>query len=359
MRSHRTQPAFTLPDLIILIALLAIVLALSAIIIPRTRTLAGDPVNAARLASLAAATQHYATDFRSYPPASVLGDSATGLQWSVNNQLSANPVNGWIHWSGMYSGLNYITDAATFTSTSAPRGGLPRQNPGPTPSNWEPGQINMVGAGSPAATPADRQAPRVAFVPNGAIFSRNKFVSSGSPRTSRLYAFTASTKNISPSAAAGATSITSSNATLASPDAPTVAPSNTILMTEALWTTNSAWTPWTNDGSLYSSHRPITPFLGRSAGLDVFSEPNGSSSIPRFAYPNLQDILPTSALSIGALTQTNTELNAVHRDPVDGLACFLFTDGHVERTSVGSTLSQRRWGEKFHTISGNQTVYRP
>lgn len=358
MRTARTQPAFTLADLVILIALLAITLALSSILIPRTRALAGDPINAARLSTLAYATSLYGRDFRSYPPASVLGDSATGLQWSINNQLNANPANGWIHWSGMYSGLNYITDAAIFTSTSAPRGGLPRQNPGSTPANWEAGQVNMVGASSPAATPADRQAPRMAFVPNGALFSRNKFVSSGQIRTSRLHAFSASTKGTSPTTSTAGTSVLSGSATLASPDSPALAPSNTILMTEALWTPNSAWTPWTNDGATYLSQRPLTPFVGRSVGLDVFSEPN-SASIPRFAYPSVQDLLATSALSAGALSQTNTELNAVHRDPIDGLACFLFTDGHVERTSVGSTISQRRWGERFHTISGNQAVYRP
>ncbi len=359
MRSHATRPAFTLPDLVILITLVAITLALSAIIIPRTRTLAGDPLNVARLSALAAATHNYNADFRSYPPASVLGDAPTGLQWSINNQLNSNPANGWVNWSGMYSGLNYITDAATFTSSTAPRGGLPRQNPGSIPAHWEAGQINMVGSTSPAATPADRQAPRVAFVPNGALFSRNKFVSSGQLRTSRLHAFAASTKGTSPITSAAGISVLSGSATLASPDSPALAPSNTILMTEALWTPSLAWASWTNDGATYFSHRPITPFVGRSAGLDVFNEPNGGSSIPRFAYPSVQDLLPTSSLSFGALTQTNTELNAVHRDPVDGLACFLFTDGHVERASLASTITQRRWGEKFHTISGNQAVYRP
>lgn len=355
-RPHRT--AFALPDLVILIALVAIAISLSAILIPRTRALAGDPINAARLSVLANATSFYGRDFRSYPPASVLGDSATGLQWSIQNQLSANPANGWIHWSGMYSGLNYITDTTTYTSTTAPRGGLPRQNPGSTPANWEPGQLNTFGSTSPAATPADRQAPRIAFVPNGALVSRNKFVSSGQLRTSRLHAFTASTKGTSPTTSAAGTSVLSGSATLASPDFPALAPSNTILMTEALWTPSSAWTPWTNDGATYLSHRPITPFVGRSVGLDVFSEPN-SATIPRFAYPSVQDLVPTSALSTGALSQTNTELNAVHRDPVDGLACFLFTDGHVERTSVASTITLRRWGERFHTISGNQAVFRP
>lgn len=358
MRSHATHPAFTLPDLVILITLVAITLALSAILIPRTRTLACDPLNAARLSALAAATHNYAADFRSYPPASVLGDASTGLQWSINNQLNSSPANGWVHWSGMYSSLNYITDTATFTSSTAPRGGLPRQNPGSTPAHWEAGQINMVGSTSPAATPADRQSPRVAFVPNGALFSRNKFVSSGQLRTSRLHAFSSSSKAISPAASSAGGAIAANNAAVASPDAPALTPSNTILMTEALWTPSSAWTPWTNDGATYFSHRPITPFVGRSVGLDVFSEPN-SNTIPRFAYPSVQDLVPTSALSTGAMSQTNTELNAVHRDPVDGLACFLFTDGHVERTSVASTITLRRWGEKFHTISGNQAVFRP
>jgi len=71
--------------------------------------------------------------------------------------------------------------------------------------------------------------------------------------------------------------------------------------------------------------------------------------IDHHASPNVID---------GAL---GPETNAIGRhhpggDRLGGTANFLYVDGHVERTTILETLKERRWGDKYYAITGNNIV---
>ena len=113
--------------------------------------------------------------------------------------------------------------------------------------------------------------------------------------------------------------------------------------------------------SIYKSHRPITPFVGGSAGVRVYDEPQGGA-LARFFYPRDSDILELSAIPQGAIDETSpTTLNAVGRhhpgkDKKGGTANFAFVDAHVEQMTVLQSVVQRKWGDRFYTLTGGNQV---
>ena len=111
---------------------------------------------------------------------------------------------------------------------------------------------------------------------------------------------------------------------------------------------------------MIKSHRPITPFNGISSGTQVFNEPT-SGSVPRFQYPELDDIVQLADVPDGAIDDSLTGLNAVGRihqgkDTKGGTASFGFLDGHVEQINVIKTVERRSWGDKFYSITGGNRV---
>ena len=63
-----------------------------------------------------------------------------------------------------------------------------------------------------------------------------------------------------------------------------------------------------------------------------------------------------------AIDETSpTTLNAVGRhhpgkDKKGGTANFCFVDGHVEQMTVLQSLQQRKWGDRFYSITGENRV---
>ena len=115
-------------------------------------------------------------------------------------------------------------------------------------------------------------------------------------------------------------------------------------------------------GGLYKSHRPVTPFVGGSSGVRVYDEPNSSSSIARFFYPRESDILDLSQIPDGAIDETSpSTMNAVGRhhpgkDKKGGTANFAYVDGHVAQDTVLQTLKDRKWGDRFWSLTGDNKV---
>lgn len=270
------------------------------------------------------------------------------------------PQNGHVHFSHWLLQDGYVADASVFSCPDALRGGAPNANPGPNPDDWDPGQLNLLGQPAPAALPDDRQAKRMAYTANHAIMPRNRFLTS-TPRANQLVGsdairFGANTKD-GPGSAGNSSNASGTASRLVSPGM-IQQPAQTILLTEFAFMQDdpAGWRTLSPQSASQSivSHRPITPFVGLTAGPDVYSEPN--RPIPSFRYPSPNDIKPDDQLAPGEIDSPLTSLNAVGRHHPGGTAHFVNTDGSVILMTVRQTVEQRLWGERFYAISGDNRV---
>jgi len=314
------RKGFTLIELLVVIAIIALLIGILLPSLGRARDAAQALKAAAQLRSVGQGVVTYTVDNVVFPPSYVYAKERDSDDWDLNDQLESNPdpSTGYIHWSwALFEGGNLPEDA--FESPAVLNGGAPRTNPGGDFDDWEPNQVNDLGSACCAPNPKDRQLARVAFTGNAAIFPRNKFAVS-SQRRNRLV----------------------------NPDWIN-RQSETILATEFL--DLPEWRSLRVD-QVIKSHRPITPFVGRSAGQEVYDEPPTGSE-PRFAYPDPdRDIVDDDDLGEGVIEDPRTNLNAVGRSH-NGKANFVFVDGHVDTFDVRETVRKRLWGEQFYSLTGS------
>ena len=323
---------FTLIELLVVIAIIALLVGILLPSLSGARKEARALKCGVNARSVTLAVAAYAADNKdTIPPAYVYGADQTGTRWRIEDQQGEDfsGPEGYVHWSGFLfdqgsgagQGSGGLPQEA-FTCPDVPRGGVTATNPG-SDGELEPGQ-------QPSNAAAwDRQAKRIAYAGNAAIFPRNKF--RGNPqRDNRL--------------------VKSGELTF---------PSKTILVAEFL-VYNGGW-EGIMSGPTSKSHRPITPFVGGSAGGNVYAEPRIGNA-PRFFYPNWRNnIYPNERLGPNMISDPNTNLNAVGRHHpgtgagggnFGGLSNFAFVDGHVERTHVIDTIEKRLWGDRFYSLTG-------
>ncbi len=332
------RSAFTLIELLVVISIIAVLIAILLPALSSARRHSQAVKCATNLHHVGQSMSTYLADSVGvYPPAYIYPYDPDG-SYDLNNQLAVNDHPfGYIHWSWyLYTGGQAHADS--FTCPTMPNRGAPRTNPGR--SDWEQGQVDQNGSDGPGgATVEDRQAPRVAYGGNAAIFPRNKF-QLGQVPGQRVNIFVAD-KDVDDSG-------------------------RTILATEF----NQNWKVVAegSEGSLLSkSHRPINALQHPSTGSNEYAAPLGT---PGFTYGSPNQNFGLKSMSYletatGVLSGSGvSEANAVGRhhpggDKLGGTANFLYADGHVERKTIRQTLERWEWGRRYYSLSGYNKVGPP
>lgn len=325
--------AFTLIELLVVIAIITILISVLLPALTNARKSGQATKCAANLHHVGQAMGSYLTENNGvFPPGYVYPD-ADGL-WDMENQNPSHP-NGYIHWSYfLYSGGQAPEES--FQCPTMPNGGHPRTNPGS--QGWENGQADQNGQTGPNPL-QDRQAVRMAYTGNAAIFPRNKFTQtlSGGPRVNVLV-------NESKIGDLG----------------------KTILVTEF----NQNWKSTgveEGGGLVVKSHRPINPFWHISSGSNEYSV---ARATPGFTYGDepYYGLQPFGSVqnATGLIDNAGiSEVNAVGRHHPGGdrysggAANFLYADGHVEKKGILTTLQNREWGTKYFALDGYNRVGPP
>lgn len=324
----KLRPAFTLIELLVVIAIIALLVGILLPSLAGARKAARAVKCASNARQVVTGVLTYASDSKGFiPPSYVYARDQTSLNWVTADQTDSDSGQPYIHWSHTLFSTGTLPEEG-FQCPDMANGGAPPSNPGPG-FRLEDGQ----NAANSAVT--DYQVKRLAYAGNAALFPRNKFNGSGS-RVNKL-------------------------ATTAGVDASARGSSKTIMVAE--FYNSPSYIGLRNQSGVMKSHRPITPFVGVTAGQDVYAETDGGTA-PRFAYPNVNALLTNDELNqteYAIDSGTETSLNAVGRHHpgtssggtrFGGFSSFGFVDGHVEQMHVRTTIEKALWGDRFYTLTG-------
>ncbi len=358
---NRTRPphgarGFTLIELLVVISILALLISILLPSLQKAREQAKAVACATNTHHVANAVATYLADNKgTFPPSYVYPHDRQG-NWSPTrqNEVADHPY-GYVHWSHFLYDDGQV-DPKAFQCPTMENGGAPRTNPGDDRADWESeGQIDQTNSSNTKSEPEDKQAPRMAYGANAAIMPRNKFTIQ----------------------VASATEGSQGRINVTIRDSIIKRPGDTILLAEfvnnwkALGQTGAGGSG--AGGVLSKSHRPINVFYHVSTGFNEYQAPPTSPGfiygVNTGAYPRTEEdygVVPLAQLrtmsNILSSTSNASQINAVGRHhpggdkKYGGTANFLFTDGHTERMTPLETLKQRKWGDKYYTLTGESQV---
>ncbi|MCC7291209.1 MAG: prepilin-type N-terminal cleavage/methylation domain-containing protein [Phycisphaerales bacterium] len=333
---------FTLIELLVVIAIIALLISILLPSLQSARRQAKSVKCATHMRQVGQAMAVFLGENQSkYPPAYVYPYDAAG-NYDYLRQDEAHPF-GYLHWSWFLYDSGKA-DAEAFTCPELGNGGTPRTNPGPDMRDWEleGSQVDQNGS-PPTSTLMDKQAPRIAFSGNAAIFPRNKFTQSlsGGPRVNQLVS-----------------------------DGWVKGTSGTILLAEYFqnWIGSAVQE---GGGLLSKSHRSINPFYHIGYGTDEYKAPLNA---PGFVYGDDQDqkdlygirkisvIKNKSGLIEGSAGPETNDVGRHHPGGGEwsreygGTSNFLYCDSHVEKKHVIETVRNKEWGDRYYSITGDNQV---
>lgn len=322
--------AFTLIELLVVVSIISLLIGILLPTLGNARDQAKMMRCGTGARTIGQAVITHESESGNIPPAYVYGQDQVGGRWRQEDQQASNPTpaNGYIHWSWALFGGGSDAPEEAFQCPAVEHGGAPRTNPGPNADDWEVDQVNDMGSSEPSQFPLDRQVGRMAFTGNAAIFGRNKYAQDTLRKNQIVRSASISE------------------------------PARTSLATEFLF--SRGWASL-QENQVIKSHRPVTPFVGGASGVNVFQEPT-SGAIPRFFYPQDSAILEKKQLGDGMIADGNSTLNAVGRhhpggdEIYGGTANFVFLDGHVETMTVLQSIRERKWGDRFYSLTGPNAV---
>lgn len=339
--SNRAKTAFTLIELMVVIAIIALLVAILLPSLQSARRHAKAVVCSTNLHHVGLAIADYLYVSKgTYPPSYVYPYDEDG-NWTPRDQTDGKPF-GYMHWSYFLYNSGEVDDKA-FQCPEYEKGGAPRTNPGLQPENWESQQVDDSG-NSAANDVEDKQAPRIAYGANAVVMPRNKFTPelSGGPR---INMFVREQQLRQPGATIGVAEFLNNWKALGIQSA---------------------------GGILSKSHRPINPFYHVGYGLDEYKSPTNT---PGFIYgiPNDQErygLLPLTEVrekanildhssgipQINAVGRHHPHANKAYVKRYGGAANFLFADTHVESMTALDSVDRRQWGTHYYSISGENEV---
>jgi len=331
---YSASTGFTLIELLVVVAIIAVLIGILMPAMSAARKAAQATTCGTNLHHIGQAMGEYLAEYVGVYPSSYIYPSDEGGNYDLDNQPVGHPY-GYLHWSWFLYNKGQAAEEA-FQCPSILDGGAPRTNPGS--SGWAVGQVDQGGQSGPNPL-EDKQAPRMAYTGNAAIFPRNKFttVLSGGPRVNVFV-----------------------NESIIHD------PGRVVLVTEYNENWKAAGVQQGN-GVLSKSHRPINPFWHLGSGSNEYV---ASPESPGFTYGSgpHYGLRPKQEVdnTVGLIDNPGlVETNAVGRHHtgggsyIGGTANFLYADGHVEKKSVLETVKNHEWGNRYYAISGNNKIGPP
>ncbi|BAM05281.1 DUF1559 family PulG-like putative transporter [Phycisphaera mikurensis] len=334
---RRTGPAFTLIELLVVISIIALLIGILLPALGAARGAARSSVCSSNLRQVGIAMTTYNAESKDHYPASYVYPTSTWngtgggrpFRWNLTDQVSAGiSSTGYVHWSFALIDSDTLGQEG-FQCPELEEGGHPATNPAP----------GFERADQTREVPSvDRQVNRLAYAANELIIPRNKFNDKafGKERNNRF--------------------VKASELRAAS---------NEILATELFENFDRIKN---GAGNISKSHRSLNPIQSISGGAgnptgyardQVIRDIRGAGDPDRYGLADYDDLLQNSPTP----NITSEPMNAVGRHhPGDngpsggGTANFVYADGHVETTGVAYTLANKKWGERFYSLTGNQQI---
>lgn len=349
---HTARRGMSLFETLLAVGIVGIAFAILLPVLSYQRLHAGSAVTQQSIRIVGDGVMLMAVEDRFFPPSYVNGANRTGIDWRLADQVLSHPqpINGYIHFSGMLLARGFVPDEAMFTSPLVPRGGAPRTNPGPEPTDWEAGQVNDLGQSytdSPNQ-PQDRQARRLVFAGNEAFMPRNSLdpAGFGAPRNHQLVPWREWRLRS-----------TSSPAAVGSSD-------NPILLAELGFNTTSPDQPWGSVSSgggnsyLVKSRRPFEVFTtlsGNGFGTALLEEPiRPNLPFEIFCTQPLDTVACLPRDRVGSMLDAGVNKLGIHNP---GRTAWTYRmDGSTDRMSPRQTIVERAWGRRIHSLTGPDTA---